>query len=130
MSASDASVALMEGEDIDINEHPSISAYFAQNLLLSVISFGILPFLYAKQSSLVVTNERVILQQGILSTKTEEFRIEDIQQISTSQSLVEKLLGAGSVSFSTAATATNIVFHGLKDYQSVTNTIRNHQREQ
>ncbi len=129
MSASDVSVALMEGEQVEINESPSIAAYLTQNFLVSLITFGIAPLLYAKQSSFVVTDERVILRTGILRTDTTEYRIEDIQQINTGQSIIEKLLGAGNVTFSTAATSTDITFYGLKDYQSVTNTIRNYQRE-
>lgn len=129
MSATEAPVPLIEGEEIEVNESPSIAAFFAKNFLLSIISLGLLPLLFAKQSSFVVTNQRVILQTGLLSTSTQEYRIEDIQQIQTGQSLFEKLLGAGNVSFSTAAAGSDITFYGLKDYQSVTNTIRNYQRE-
>lgn len=125
----ETSVALMEGEEIKVNESPSIAGYLARNLLLSFVSFGILPLLFAKQSSLVVTNERAILSTGILRTDTTEYRIEDIAQINTGQSLIEKLLGCGNVKFSTGATANDIVFNGLSDYESVTNTIRNLQRE-
>lgn len=122
-------VTLMQGEEIKVNESPSIAGYLTRNLYLSLISFGILPLLFAMKSSLVVTNERAILSTGIIRTNTKEYRIEDIKQISTSQSLIEKLLGCGNVQFSTGATANDIVFNGLSDYESVTNTIRNLQRE-
>lgn len=122
-------ITLLDGEEVKINANTSISALFAKNLILSLLSFGILPFLYAKKSSLIVTDERVVLRRGILRTDTREFRIEDIQQISTGRSLFESLLGAGNVQFSTAATSGNITFHGLKDYENTTNTIRNLQRE-
>lgn len=122
-------ITLMGGEEVKVNAKASISAYLAQKLLLSVLSFGILPFLYAKKSSLVVTNERVVLKTGILRTDTAKYRIEDIQQINTGQPIFESLLGAGNVQFSTSATSGDITFYGLKDYENTTNVIRNLQRE-
>lgn len=129
MATDDAPITLLDGESVKVNQNASIAAYLAQNLLLSLLSFGILPFLYAKQSALIVTDERVVLKTGILRTDTSEYRIEDIQQINTGQSLFEKLLGAGNVQFSTAATSGDITFYGLKDHENVTNTIRNLQRD-
>lgn len=128
MSVDDVAVTLLDGEEAIHNENPSIAAFFAQNLPLALVTLGVLPYLYSKQSSFVVTDERIVMETGILRSDTQEFRIEDIQQISTGQSLVEKLLGCGSVQFSTPATSTDIVFHGLKDHQSIVNTIRNEMR--
>lgn len=121
-------VTLLEGEELIQNESPSAVAFLAQNPLASLITFGILPVLFSMNSTFVVTNERVVMKTGILRTNTEEFRIEDIQQIGTGQSLFEKLLGCGNVQFSTPATSENIVFYGLNDYESTVNTIRNQMR--
>lgn len=129
MANENVPITLLDGESVKENAKPSIAAYLAQNPLLSLISFGILPFLFAKQSALVVTDERVVLVTGILRTNTREYRIEDIRQITTGQSLFEKLLGAGNVQFSTSAGGKEITFYGLKDYENTTNVIRNLQRE-
>lgn len=122
-------ITLLEGEELLHNESPSIVAYFAVNPLLSFVSFGILPFLFSLQSSFVATNERVVMRTGILRTDTKEYRIDDIKQLNTAQSLLEKLLGCGSINLSTAATGSgDISFGGLKEYESVANTIRNKMR--
>jgi len=122
-------ITLLDGEELLHNESPAIVAYFATNPLLSIISFGILPFMYSMQSSFVATNERVVMKKGILRTSSKEYRIEDIKQLNTAQSLFEKLLGCGGINLSTAATGSgDISFAGLKDYESVANTIRNQMR--
>jgi uncharacterized membrane protein YdbT with pleckstrin-like domain len=122
-------ITLLDGEELLHNESPAIVAYFATNPLLSIISFGILPFMYSMQSSFVATNERVVMKKGILRTSSKEYRIEDIKQLNTAQSLFEKLLGCRGINLSTAATGSgDISFAGLKDYESVANTIRNQMR--
>lgn len=121
-------ITLLDGEDLLHNESPSIVAYFAVNPMLSIITFGILPFLYSLQSSFVATDERVVMKTGILRTDSKEYRIEDIKQLNTGQSLLEKLLGCGNIQLSTSATGSDISFPGLKDHQSVANSIRNEMR--
>lgn len=122
-------ITLLDGEELLHNEKPSIVAYFVDNPLLSIVTLGILPYIFSIKSSLITTNERVIMKRGILSTGTKEYRIEDIKQINTGQSIFEKLLGCGSINLTTAATGmTDISFGGLKNYESVANTIRNEMR--
>ncbi|KAB1196944.1 MULTISPECIES: PH domain-containing protein [Haloferax] len=122
---------LLDGEEVRHNIQPSFASYMTdgQSILLAIISLGILPFLFVKGSRYVVTNERVMKKTGLLGTSTEEYRIDDISQLSTGQRLVEKLLGVGNLQFATAAAGSNIVFFGLDDHESVANTIRNVQRE-
>ena len=52
----------------------------------------------------VVTNQRIRIRRGILSRREQSTFIERVQNINTSQSLLERLLGVGTVDFDTAGT--------------------------
>ena len=51
----------------------------------------------------VITNKRLHIRRGLLSRKTEETRIERVQNVNTSQSVVERLLRVGTVDFDVAS---------------------------
>lgn len=121
-------ITLLEGEEVLHNEHPSLAAYIAENLMLSLISFGLFPYLFRMNSRYAITDERVIRKVGLLSTSSAEYRIEDIKQISTGQSIWEKLLGAGNIQLKTAAGGSSIYLYGVNDHENVANTIRNEMR--
>lgn len=44
-----------------------------------------------------VTPDRVVKHTGRLSSKTDEFQLEDVKRVRTKQSVGEKLFGAGSI---------------------------------
>jgi uncharacterized membrane protein YdbT with pleckstrin-like domain len=52
----------------------------------------------------VITTERLHIRRGLLSKKTQETRIERVQNVNTQQSLLERLLQVGTVDFDTAGT--------------------------
>jgi uncharacterized membrane protein YdbT with pleckstrin-like domain len=50
-----------------------------------------------------ITDRRLRIQRGILSRKSEEARIERVQNVSVSQSLPERVLRVGTIDFDTAS---------------------------
>jgi uncharacterized membrane protein YdbT with pleckstrin-like domain len=52
----------------------------------------------------VVTNQRIRIRRGILSRREQSTLIERVQNVNTSQSLIERLLRVGTVDFDTAGT--------------------------
>jgi uncharacterized membrane protein YdbT with pleckstrin-like domain len=52
----------------------------------------------------VITTERLHIRRGLLSKKTQETRVERVQNVNTQQSLFERLLQVGTVDFDTAGT--------------------------
>ena len=50
-----------------------------------------------------ITNRRLRIQRGILSRKSEEARIERVQNVSVSQTLPERILRVGTIDFDTAS---------------------------
>lgn len=141
-------IDLMQNESVLENRHPSWTLWTKALILGGLILLGGLGsgdgggivaglfvgggiFAYVvyarRRSRYIVTTERVKADVGLISSVTREYRIPDIQSLSTSQGIFEKLLGHGSVTLRTAAND-EITWHGVPEYQNVTNTIREEQR--
>jgi uncharacterized membrane protein YdbT with pleckstrin-like domain len=52
----------------------------------------------------VVTNQRIRIRRGILSRREQSTLVERVQNINTTQSLIDRLLSVGAVDFDTAGT--------------------------
>jgi uncharacterized membrane protein YdbT with pleckstrin-like domain len=52
----------------------------------------------------VITSERLHIRHGILAKKTQETRIQRVQNVNTEQSFIQRLLQVGTVDFDTAGT--------------------------
>lgn len=86
---------------------PSWKAYilnFFLCLLWPLAPF-ILLYIYFKRKSyqFKVTSQRIICKYGILSNRTYELDIDDIRSTNITQSLIDRLVGVGSIEFTTAA---------------------------
>lgn len=139
-------IDLMQGESVLQNRRPSWSLWWKQiTLAVLVLLFGLagdaaVPgvivaaaiFAYVvfsrMQSRYVVTDERVKAKVGLISKTSREYRIADINSLSTSQSIFERLLGHGTITIRTASND-EIVWHGVPGYKDVTNTVREEQRK-
>src|SRR3954447_3126410 len=64
----------------------------------------------------VVTNERLHIRRGIISRRSQETRLERIQNVNTDQSVFERLLRIGTVDFDTAGGSDyDFAFRGVAD---------------
>ena len=138
-------INLMQNKSVLENRRPGWSVWWWQLLLAALVFLGgiggnaimgglifaALIFAYVviarMQSRYIVTDERVKIKVGILSKKAREYRIPDIQSLSSSQSLIERVLGHGNLTLRTASND-EVTWVGVPDYQEVANTIREEQR--
>jgi uncharacterized membrane protein YdbT with pleckstrin-like domain len=70
----------------------------------------------------VVTNQRLRVRRGILSRSEQTARFERVQNVSMSQSLMDRLLQVGAVEFDTAGTDqgdADFRFSGISDPQAL-----------
>ena len=51
-----------------------------------------------------ITNERLMIQRGILSRHKQETRLTRVQNVNTDQTVIQRMLGVGVVDFDTAGT--------------------------
>jgi uncharacterized membrane protein YdbT with pleckstrin-like domain len=87
-------------------------------------------FIRRISTSYTITNQRLRIQRGLLSKHVQQTRIERVQNVNTSQSIVERVLRVGTVDFDTAGTDdSDFVFVGVGDPGRVVEAVDRAQRE-
>ena len=77
----------------------------------------------------VITTERLHIRRGILSKKTQETRIQRVQNVNTDQSFFERILQVGTVDFDTAGSDdSEFRFVGVGNPEEVTRAVDRAQR--
>lgn len=145
-------ITLLEGERVLKNVLPSwinwwilllpavLIALFSLIVIISgdfgggVVFLLIAGLLYAyvryarKRSRYIVTNQRVKKSVGILRRSTGETRIADIRGLTTEQSILERLVGKGSVLIDSGAAAGRLGIKGVANHEELATTIREQQQ--
>jgi len=82
-----------------------------------------------KATRYVITSERLHIRRGILSKRTQETRIQRVQNVNTEQSFFERILQVGTVDFDTAGTDdSEFRFVGVADPADVVRAVDRAQR--
>jgi uncharacterized membrane protein YdbT with pleckstrin-like domain len=82
------------------------------------------------QTPYTITNRRLTINTGILSRELHETRLERVQNVNSSQSLLERLLQVGTVSFDTAGEAGyDFSFRGVSEPHQIVRTVDQALRE-
>jgi uncharacterized membrane protein YdbT with pleckstrin-like domain len=77
-----------------------------------------------------ITNRRLHIKRGIVARKTQEARLERVQNVNTEQSVIERMLRVGTVDFDTAgADSDGFRFEGVADPLEVVQSVDRAQRE-
>jgi uncharacterized membrane protein YdbT with pleckstrin-like domain len=72
-----------------------------------------------------VTNQRILIERGVLSKSLQEIDMRSIDDTEFHQSLLERIFGVGELSIVfTDKTAQNAVLHGIRDPRSTRELIR------
>ncbi len=76
------------------------------------------------QTTYTITNQRLTIDTGILSRQLHETRLERVQNVNSSQSLLERILRVGTVAFDTAGEAGfDFSFRGVSDPHQIVRTV-------
>jgi uncharacterized membrane protein YdbT with pleckstrin-like domain len=82
------------------------------------------------RTTYTITNERLMIQHGLLARSHHETRLERVQNVASRQSMLERLLGVGTVEFDTAGEADyDFSFEGIANPQEVVRTVDRALRE-
>jgi uncharacterized membrane protein YdbT with pleckstrin-like domain len=77
-----------------------------------------------KRTLYTITTQRLTIRTGLFARAVQETRLERIQNVYSRQSMLERVLGVGTVDFDTAAGAEyNFSFRGLADPAQVVRTV-------
>ena len=78
----------------------------------------------------VITSERLHIRHGILAKKTQETRVQRVQNVNTEQSFIQRVLQVGTVDFDTAGTDdSEFRFVGVANPEDVVRAVDKAQRE-
>ncbi len=119
-------------EDILYQESPSMfrnsPVRFILYLVLCLVGIGLILFLFwwldCKSTVLTVTDKTVTLRKGIFSKSTNEVRIDDIRNVQIDQSVMQRLLGTGTVGIASAGfEGIEIKVSGLPDPEEIKDII-------
>ena len=76
-----------------------------------------------------ITNQRLYLQRGIVARNIQQTRIERVQNVTTRQSVMDRLFRVGTVDFDTAGTEdASFAFAGVNDPSGVVASVSEAQR--
>jgi uncharacterized membrane protein YdbT with pleckstrin-like domain len=77
-----------------------------------------------RRTTYTITNRRLAIQRGLLSRDVRETRLEKVQNVNAQQTLLERLLGVGTVDFDTAGGAEfDFSFHGVEHPRRIVRTV-------
>jgi uncharacterized membrane protein YdbT with pleckstrin-like domain len=83
-----------------------------------------------KRTLYTITSQRLTIRTGLFARAVQETRLDRIQNVNTRQSMLERMLGVGTVHFDTAGGAEyNFSFHGLAAPDHVVRTVDRALRE-
>ena len=89
----------------------------------------VIGFLRRWGTTYVVTNERLNIRRGILARRTQETRLERVQNVNTEQGVLDRLLQIGTVDFDTAGTDdSDFTFAGVAQPEKVVQAVDRAQR--
>jgi uncharacterized membrane protein YdbT with pleckstrin-like domain len=96
-------------------------------VLLAVAGVGITilaGFIKRVATNYTITNRRLNIKRGIISRTIQETRLERVQNVNYTQSVIQRMLQIGNVDFDTAAGDDyNFVFEGVADPDEVVEAV-------
>jgi uncharacterized membrane protein YdbT with pleckstrin-like domain len=120
-------IAAAVAEIADNKVHGSWIAIAAIAVLVVVIVIG---YLRRIATTYTITTSRLTIRRGILSRSEQHSRVDRIQNVTTNQSVLQRLLRVGTVEFDTAAGEDDeLKFAGVAAPHDVVEAIRQAQRE-
>jgi uncharacterized membrane protein YdbT with pleckstrin-like domain len=98
-------------------------------VVLFAIILGV-GFLMRIATTYTITNHRLHIKRGIIARKTQEARLERVQNVNTDQGVLDRILQVGTVDFDTAGTTdSDFSFRGVAQPEKVVTAVDRAQRE-
>lgn len=99
---------------------PVVAAVVAAGLALTLLG-GLVRRL---RTTYTITSRRLTIHVGLLSREMHECRLERVQNVNATQSVLERMLAIGTVDFDTAASAEyDFTFRGVESPQQIVRTV-------
>jgi uncharacterized membrane protein YdbT with pleckstrin-like domain len=103
--------------------HVQVGWVVAAVVVVLAITF-LIAFFRRMSTTYTITSRRLTIRIGLLSKEQHETRLDRVQNVSTSQSLLERMLGIGTVDFDTAGSAGfDFAFRGVGRPEEIVRTV-------
>jgi uncharacterized membrane protein YdbT with pleckstrin-like domain len=97
---------------------------------ISLAAVVLAGFAKRKRTLYTITSQRLTIRTGLFARAVQETRLDRIQNVNSRQSVLERLLGVGTIDFDTAAGAEySFAFRGLAAPEQVVRTVDRALRE-
>lgn len=97
-------------------------------LLVPVFGIGLIIFLIwhlqNKASKLVITENDIVYEKGLLSKVRSEVNISSVRTVTVKQSFLNRIFGTGTIELYTAGDNPEIVAHGMPDPDKIRDLIK------
>jgi uncharacterized membrane protein YdbT with pleckstrin-like domain len=118
-----AGVTRATGDEVD----EALVTAVAVGVLLAVLIVGYVRRVF---TTYTITNHRLHIRRGIVARKEQQTQVSRVQNVNTSQSVLERFLQVGTVDFDTAAGDDyEFAFRGVADPGDVVEAVHRAQRE-
>jgi uncharacterized membrane protein YdbT with pleckstrin-like domain len=98
-------------------------------LVVLALTF-LIAFVRRMATTYTITSHRLTIRLGLLSRQNHETRVDRVQNVGTSQSLLDRMLGIGTVDFDTAGSAGfDFAFRGIADPESIVRVVNDALRQ-
>jgi uncharacterized membrane protein YdbT with pleckstrin-like domain len=87
--------------------------------LVAVVWFALWPFLVWRTTHYLFTNERVLIQQGVLSRDRRDIPLTRVNDHAMNQRFAERLLGCGTLAIESAGERGHVVLADIPDVERV-----------
>jgi uncharacterized membrane protein YdbT with pleckstrin-like domain len=125
-----ALLAALVGLVSRIAEDEVKEGWVAVAAVVALVVLLVIGYLKRMATKYTITTTRLVIRRGILSRAEQHSRIERIQNTSTRQSVLQRLLRVGTVEFDTAAGEDDdLEFVGVANPHGVVEAIRQAQRQ-
>ena len=99
-------------------------------VLAVFVIVGVIGLYRRRRTTYTITNQRLTIQTGLASRELHETRLERVQNVNSSQSMLERLLRVGTVDFDTAGSASfDFSFRGVGHPDRIVRTVDRALRE-
>jgi uncharacterized membrane protein YdbT with pleckstrin-like domain len=122
-SAGSLAVALLVGVIVLVNTDNQVVSILVGLLILGVLGWFGLSYARWTSTHFVVTSNRLIHREGLVSRSGIEIPLDRINTVFTSQSLLERMIGAGDLTIESAGAEGRQEFHDIRKPTLVQNEI-------
>ena len=110
--------------------HKVLAGWVIAAVLVVFVIMLVSGVLRQRRTTYMVTSQRLTIRAGLLSRELHETRLDRVQNVSSSQNVLERILRVGTVDFDTAASAEyDFTFRGISHPHELVRTVDRALRE-